>query len=96
MAKIIKNGIIVTATDHYKADLLIDEGVVQAIGMNLQVEAAEIIDAEGCFVFPGGVDPHTHLDMPFGGTITADDYATGTIAAAFGGTDDGDRLLFDE
>ncbi len=86
MAKIIKNGIIVTATDHYKADLLIDEGVVQAIGMNLQVEAAEIIDAEGCFVFPGGVDPHTHLDMPFGGTITADDYATGTIAAAFGGT----------
>lgn len=86
MAKIIKNGIIVTATDHYKADLLIDEGVVQAIGINLGAEAAEVIDAEGCFVFPGGVDPHTHLDMPFGGTITADDYATGTIAAAFGGT----------
>ena len=86
MAKIIKNGTIVTATDHYKADLLIDEGVVQAIGINLQSEAAEVIDAEGCFVFPGGVDPHTHLDMPFGGTITADDYATGTIAAAFGGT----------
>jgi len=86
MAKIIKNGIIVTATDHYKADLLIDEGVVQAIGVNLGAEAAEVIDAEGCFVFPGGVDPHTHLDMPFGGTITADDYATGTIAAAFGGT----------
>ncbi|MFC5652218.1 dihydropyrimidinase [Paenibacillus solisilvae] len=86
MAKIIKNGTIVTAADHYKADLLINDGIIQAIGMNLQAEAAEVIDAEGCFVFPGGVDPHTHLDMPFGGTITADDYETGTIAAAFGGT----------
>ena len=47
---------------------------------------AEIVDAQGCYVFPGGIDPHTHLDMPFGGTVTADDFETGTIAAAFGGT----------
>lgn len=85
-AKIIKNGIIVTAADQYQADLLVNNGVVQAIGHNLQEEGAEVVDARGCYVFPGGVDPHTHLDMPFGGTITADDFATGTIAAAFGGT----------
>lgn len=85
-AKIIKNGTVVTAADQYQADLLVNNGVVQAIGHDLQEEGAEVIDASGCYVFPGGVDPHTHLDMPFGGTITADDFATGTIAAAFGGT----------
>ena len=47
---------------------------------------AEVIDANGCYVFPGGIDPHTHLDMPFGGTVTKDDFETGTIAAAYGGT----------
>ena len=49
-------------------------------------QGAEVIDAKGCYVFPGGIDPHTHLDMPFGGTVTKDDFETGTIAAAFGGT----------
>ncbi|RAP78051.1 dihydropyrimidinase [Paenibacillus montanisoli] len=87
-AKLIQGGTIVTASDICRADLLIENGVVAAIGENLQRLApqAEIIDASGCYLFPGGVDPHTHLDMPFGGTITADDFETGTTAAAYGGT----------
>lgn len=85
-AKIIKNGTIVTATDHYQGDILIEDGVITGIGLNLEREGAEIVDATGTYVFPGGIDPHTHLDMPFGGTVTADDFETGTIAAAFGGT----------
>lgn len=88
MAKIIQNGTIVTATDTYNADVLIDNGIIKQIGIGLEAADAdtEIIDATGQYVFPGGVDPHTHLDMPFGGTVTADDFETGTIAAAFGGT----------
>jgi dihydropyrimidinase len=86
MAKIIKNGTIVTATDTYQADVMIDNGIIQQIGLSLEMDGAEIIDAAGHYVFPGGIDPHTHLDMPFGGTVTADDFATGTRAAAFGGT----------
>lgn len=86
MRKIIKNGIIVTSTDTYHADILVENGVVSQIGKNLSYHDAEIEDAKGCFVFPGGVDPHTHLEMPFGGTVTKDDFETGTIAAAFGGT----------
>ncbi|WP_308634560.1 dihydropyrimidinase [Paenibacillus silvisoli] len=87
-AKLIRGGTIVTAADICQADVLIENGVVAAIGEKLERLApqAEIVDAEGCYVFPGGVDPHTHLDMPFGGTITADDFETGTIAAAYGGT----------
>lgn len=84
--KLIKNGIIVTAADTYKADVLIKEGIIAKIGIDLESEADEIIDATGKYVFPGGIDPHTHLDMPFGGTVTADDFETGTKAAAFGGT----------
>jgi dihydropyrimidinase len=86
MAKLIKNGTIVTATDHYQGDILIEDGLITGIGLNLTIEGAEIVDATGKYVFPGGIDPHTHLDMPFGGTVTADDFETGTIAAAFGGT----------
>lgn len=86
MKKVIKNGIIVTATDTYHADILIENGVIQLIGTNLPSQGAEVIDAKGCYVFPGGIDPHTHLEMPFGGTVTKDDFETGTIAAAFGGT----------
>ena len=86
MKKIIKNGTIVTATDTFKADVLIDHEVISQIGENLSAPGAEVIDAKGCFVFPGGIDPHTHLDMPFGGTVTKDDFETGTIAAAYGGT----------
>lgn len=86
MKKIIKNGIIVTAADTYKADILVEGEQIAAIGCNLPEEGAEIVDAKGCYVFPGGIDPHTHLDMPFGGTVTKDDFESGTMAAAFGGT----------
>ncbi|WP_042350116.1 dihydropyrimidinase [Bacillus massiliigorillae] len=86
MKKIIKNGTIVTATDTYRADVCIENGVISGIGMNLSEVDAEVVDATGKYVFPGGIDPHTHLDMPFGGTVTRDDFETGTKAAAFGGT----------
>ncbi len=86
MKKIIRNGTIITAADTYQADLLIENGKIAAIGQRLEADAAELIDASGLYVFPGGIDPHTHLDMPFGGTVTADDFETGTTAAAFGGT----------
>ena len=86
MKKIIKNGIIVTAADTYKGDVAIENGVISQIALHLESSGAEVIDASGCYIFPGGIDPHTHLDMPFGGTVTADDFETGTIAAAFGGT----------
>ena len=87
MKKLIKNGVIVTATDTYEASILIEEGIIKAIGTDLSADDVdEVIDAHGGYVFPGGIDPHTHLDMPFGGTVTADDFESGTKAAAFGGT----------
>lgn len=86
MKKIIKNGTIVTAADTYKADILVENGIISTISENIADSSAEVIDAVGKYVFPGGVDPHTHLEMPFGGTVSKDDFETGTIAAAFGGT----------
>lgn len=86
MKKIIKNGIVVTAADTFRADVCIENGVISQIGVDLKAFGAEIIDAKGRYLFPGGIDPHTHLDMPFGGTVTRDDYESGTIAAVFGGT----------
>ncbi|MBH0330322.1 phenylhydantoinase [Brevibacillus brevis] len=86
MKKWIRNGTVVTASDTYQADILIEGEKVVAIGSNLDGKEAEMIDATGCYVFPGGIDPHTHLDMPFGGTVTSDNFYTGTKAAAFGGT----------
>lgn len=86
MKKVIKNGTIVTATDQFQADIEIENGVISLIGENLSTQGSEVIDAKGCYIFPGGIDPHTHLDMPFGGTVTKDDFETGTIAAAYGGT----------
>ncbi|QSO49254.1 dihydropyrimidinase [Alicyclobacillus mengziensis] len=86
MNKLIKNGIVVTASDVQRADVAIENGVVTAVGQNLPDNGAEIVDADGCYVFPGGVDPHTHLDMPFGGTVTIDDFESGTIGFAAGGT----------
>ncbi|CAM5789301.1 MULTISPECIES: dihydropyrimidinase [Brevibacillus] len=86
MKKWIRGGTVVTAADTYQADVLIEGERVVAIGHQLSIDGAEEIDATGCYVIPGGIDPHTHLDMPFGGTVTADDFFTGTRAAAFGGT----------
>ena len=84
---IIANGRVVTATDTYLSDVAISSGKIEAIGENLPREnAAHIIDAAGKYVMPGGIDVHTHLDMPFGGTTSSDDFETGTRAAAFGGT----------
>src|ERR1700758_3966645 len=84
---IIKNGSVVTAIDTYTADLGITDGKVSAIGKDLPVQnAGQVLDAAGKLVLPGGIDVHTHLDMPFGGTTSADDFETGTRAAAFGGT----------
>src|SRR5271157_4616838 len=84
---IIQNGTIVTATDTYKSDLGIADGKISAIAASLSAEnAGKRIDAAGRLVLPGGIDVHTHLDMPFGGTTSADDFETGTRAAAFGGT----------
>ena len=86
MSILIKNGRIITATDDYIADIFIEKETISAIGKNLQVSAGQVIDAKGKLVFPGGIDPHVHLDMPFMGTFSSDNYETGTRAALFGGT----------
>src|ERR1035438_10666639 len=84
---IIVNGRVATATDTYTSDVAISGGKISAVGQSLPREnAGKIIDAAGKYVFPGGIDVHTHLDMPFGGTTSAEDFGTGTIAAPFGGT----------
>jgi dihydropyrimidinase len=84
MSTVIKNGTIVTADLTYKADVLIEGGVITAIGPNLVGDKA--LDATGCYIMPGGIDPHTHLEMPFMGTYSSDDFESGTRAALAGGT----------
>jgi dihydropyrimidinase len=84
MTTVIKNGTIVTADLTYTADVLIEGGVITAIGPGLKGDT--VLDASGCFVMPGGIDPHTHLEMPFMGTYSADDFESGTRAALSGGT----------
>ena len=89
MSLLIRNGRVITASDDYTADVYCDNGVVSAIGKDLpgdRYKADTTIDASGKYVMPGGIDVHTHLNMPFGGTTSADDFESGTIAAAFGGT----------
>jgi dihydropyrimidinase len=86
MSVLIKNGRVVTAVDDYHADVFIEGEKIVQIGQSLEVEADSVLDASGRLVIPGGIDPHTHLDMPFGGTTSADDFESGTKAAAFGGT----------
>lgn len=86
MDLIIKGGTIVTASDQYVGDIGIEGETISRIGRDLPAEGARVIDASGKYVIPGAIDAHTHLDMPFGGTITSDDFETGQIAAACGGT----------
>jgi dihydropyrimidinase len=86
MSILIKNGRIVTSNDDAIADIYIEGETIKAIGKNLEVKADKEIDASGMLVFPGGIDPHVHLAMPFMGTFSSDDYETGTRAALFGGT----------
>lgn len=81
---IIKNGTVVTADLSYKADVRIEDGTITEIGQNLS--GGDTLDATGCYVMPGGIDPHTHLEMPFMGTYSADDFESGTRAGLAGGT----------
>jgi dihydropyrimidinase len=89
MSLLIKNGRVITATDDYLADIYCADGTITAIGKDLpaaRFQADTTVDASGKYVIPGGIDVHTHLNMPFGGSTSSDDFESGTIAAAFGGT----------
>jgi len=83
---LIKGGRVITAADDYVGDVFIENERISLIGEALDLEADRVIDASGKYLLPGGIDPHTHLDMPFGGTVTVDDVQSGQTAAAFGGT----------
>lgn len=86
MSVLIKNGRIITAADNYVADIFVEGEAISCIGSNLQIDTDKVIDASGMLIFPGGIDPHVHLDMPFMGTSSSDNYETGTRAALYGGT----------
>jgi dihydropyrimidinase len=86
MSVLIKGGRIVTAVDDYVADVLIEGETIAAVGSSLNASADRVIDARGKYVIPGAIDPHTHMEMPFGGTVSCDDFTSGTVSAAFGGT----------
>src|SRR6187455_606064 len=86
MSVLIKGGRVVTAADDYVGDVYAEGDRITLIGESLDVQADKVIDATGKYVLPGGIDPHTHLDMPFGGTVTIDDVESGQTSAAFGGT----------
>src|SRR5437588_8601934 len=86
MSVLIKGGRVVTAADDYTADVFVEDETVTLIGESLDIAADKVIDASGKYLLPGCVDPHTHLDMPFGGTVTIDDVESGQTSAAFGGT----------
>jgi len=83
---LIAGGTVVTASDTFKADVLVEGEKVAAVGVDLKADGARRIDAKGKYVIPGGIDVHTHMELPFGGTFSSDDFETGTVAAAFGGT----------
>ncbi len=86
VVKLIKNGTLITASETFEADILVEDEKISLIGKNLQHLDAEVIDARGKLVMPGGIDPHTHFDLPMFGTVSSDDHYTGHKAAAFGGT----------
>ena len=86
MSVLIKGGRIVTAADDYVGDVFVENGTVSLIGDSLDVAADKVVDAAGKLVIPGAIDPHTHIEMFFGGTTTCDDFTSGTVSAAFGGT----------
>ncbi len=86
MGILIRGGTVVTATDNNRCDVLIEGEKISTLAERIAESGHEVIDASGAYVFPGGIDPHTHFDMPFGGTVTADDFESGTRGAALGGT----------
>src|SRR5436190_4530393 len=86
MTTLIKNGTLISASETFEADILIENEKISLIGKDLQHPNAEVIDATGKLIMPGGIDPHVHLDLPMFGTVSSDDHYTGHKAAAFGGT----------
>src|SRR5512134_1455357 len=86
MATLIKNGTLITASETFQADILIENEKISLFGKELQYPNADVIDAVGKLIMPGGIDPHVHLDLPMFGTVSSDDHYTGHKAAAFGGT----------
>lgn len=86
MSVLITGGRIVTAADDYVGDVFVEDGTISLIGERLDLSADKVIDASGKYVIPGGIDPHTHIELPFGGTVTCDDFTSATVSAAFGGT----------
>jgi dihydropyrimidinase len=86
MATLIKNGTLITASETFEADILIEDDKISLIGKDLRHPSADVIDAAGKLIMPGGIDPHVHLDLPMFGTVSSDDHYTGHKAAAFGGT----------
>src|SRR5687768_13874882 len=86
MATLIKNGTLITASETFEADILVEGETIAQIGKDLHHPNANLIDATGKLIMPGGIDPHVHLDLPMFGTVSSDDHYTGHKAAAFGGT----------
>lgn len=83
---LIRGGTVVTAEQTRRADVLCQDGLITAVGDTLDVPAgAEVVDAGGCYVMPGGIDPHTHMELPFMGTVTTEDFFSGTAAGFAGG-----------
>src|SRR5579859_941757 len=87
MGILIRGGTVVTAETTTRADVYVEDGTIKAVGPDLEAPAGtEIIDAGGAYVMPGGIDPHTHMQLPFMGTVTTEDFASGTAAGLAGGT----------
>ena len=86
MKTLIKNGTLVTASDTFQSDILIEDERIARSGLNLEVDSDHLVDATGKLILPGGVDPHVHLDLPMFDTVSSDDHYSGHKAAAFGGT----------
>ena len=86
MKTLIKNGKLITASETFDSDILIEDEKISRIGLGLEADSAKVVDASGKLILPGGVDPHTHFDLPMFETVSSDDHYTGHKAAAFGGT----------
>src|SRR5512145_1573838 len=87
MSILIRGGTVVTAEQSFQANVYCENGIIAAIGDGIEPPAgAEVVDAGGMYVMPGGIDPHTHMELPFMGTVASEDFFTGTSAAAAGGT----------
>ncbi|SIS86009.1 dihydropyrimidinase [Insolitispirillum peregrinum] len=87
MGVIIRGGTVVTAEQTFRADVYCEDGLIKAVGADLEAPGgAEVIDAGGCYVMPGGIDPHTHMELPFMGTVATEDFFSGTVAGMAGGT----------